>query len=61
MSSNSKTFTYEEVKKHNKHDDLWVVIHDKVYNLTSFISDVSFICVYLYYIFLFILVKKNWI
>ncbi|TGZ66208.1 hypothetical protein CRM22_005437 [Opisthorchis felineus] len=34
--SEVKVFTLEEVKKHNKADDLWVVIHDKVYDLTQF-------------------------
>lgn len=28
----------EEVAKHNKKDDLWVVIHGKVYDLTPFID-----------------------
>lgn len=28
-----------EVKKHNTPEDLWMVIHDKVYNLTKFRSE----------------------
>ncbi|PAV16666.1 hypothetical protein PNOK_0828600 [Pyrrhoderma noxium] len=31
-----KTFTREEVEKHNKPDDLWVIIDSKVYNLSRF-------------------------
>lgn len=29
----------QEVAKHNKREDCWVVIHGKVYNLTDFLSD----------------------
>ncbi|VDP63234.1 unnamed protein product [Schistosoma mattheei] len=29
MSSKVKVFTLEDVRKHNKPDDLWIVIHDK--------------------------------
>lgn len=29
-----------EVKKHNKANDLWVVIEDKVYDLTKFKQEV---------------------
>ncbi|KAI8615492.1 acyl-CoA dehydrogenase/oxidase [Chytriomyces sp. MP71] len=32
----SKTFTREEVARHNKPDDLWIVIDGKVYDLTVF-------------------------
>lgn len=28
----------QEVMKHNKKEDCWVVIHGKVYNLTDFLS-----------------------
>ncbi|KAH8100083.1 acyl-CoA dehydrogenase NM domain-like protein [Cristinia sonorae] len=34
--STLKTFTREEVEKHNTEDDLWVVIDAKVYDLTRF-------------------------
>lgn len=40
MSSKVKVFTLEDVRKHNKPDDLWIVIHDKVYDLTKFASEV---------------------
>ncbi|CAH8635881.1 unnamed protein product [Schistosoma intercalatum] len=39
MSSKVKVFTLEDVRKHNKPDDLWIVIHDKVYDLTKFASE----------------------
>jgi cytochrome b involved in lipid metabolism len=34
-----KTFTLEEVKKHNCIDDLWVAIEGRVYNVTKFLED----------------------
>lgn len=30
---------YQEVSKHNKRGDCWVVIHDKVYDVTDFLDD----------------------
>jgi alkylation response protein AidB-like acyl-CoA dehydrogenase/cytochrome b involved in lipid metabolism len=32
------TFTYEEVALHNKKDDIWIVVHDKVYDVTRFLN-----------------------
>ncbi|CAL8087796.1 unnamed protein product [Calicophoron daubneyi] len=32
----SKTLTLQEVKKHNKPENLWVIIHNNVYDLTKF-------------------------
>ncbi|KRG06905.1 probable cytochrome b5 isoform X4 [Drosophila mojavensis] len=32
----SREISLAEVKKHNKANDLWVVIEDKVYDLTKF-------------------------
>lgn len=29
-------FSYEDVRKHNKHGDSWLVIHGKVYNVSEF-------------------------
>ncbi|KAF5396847.1 Cytochrome b5 type B [Paragonimus heterotremus] len=34
--SSSRLLSLDEVKLHNKSDDLWVVIHNKVYDLTKF-------------------------
>ncbi|CCE61855.1 hypothetical protein TPHA_0B01820 [Tetrapisispora phaffii CBS 4417] len=38
LLKNSKVITPEEVARHNKRDDCWVVINDSVYNLTDFID-----------------------
>lgn len=45
MSSESeeRTITWEEVKKHNSAESLWVVINGKVYDVTEFAKEV---CVY---------------
>eukprot|EP01111_Echinosteliopsis_oligospora_P001169 TRINITY_DN1163_c0_g1_i1.p1 TRINITY_DN1163_c0_g1~~TRINITY_DN1163_c0_g1_i1.p1 ORF type:complete len:152 (-),score=70.86 TRINITY_DN1163_c0_g1_i1:117-572(-) len=32
-------FTAEQIKEHNKHGDTWVSIHQKVYNLSEFMSE----------------------
>ena len=34
----SKTYTVEEVSSHSSENDCWIVIHGKVYDVTSFIS-----------------------
>ncbi|KAL5277491.1 CYB5A family protein [Megaselia abdita] len=39
MSSSVKEISILEVKKHNTPEDLWMVIHDKVYDLTKFRSE----------------------
>ncbi|KAJ2829235.1 hypothetical protein IWW50_000970 [Coemansia erecta] len=33
------TFTADEIKKHNKREDVWIVIHDKVYDVTKFLDE----------------------
>lgn len=35
-----KKFTYAEVKKHNTAEDVWLVINDKVYDVTKFLKEV---------------------
>ncbi|KAI7857990.1 cytochrome b5-like heme/steroid binding domain-containing protein, partial [Circinella umbellata] len=30
---------YEEISKHNKRNDLYVVVHNKVYNITPFLNE----------------------
>jgi cytochrome b involved in lipid metabolism len=37
MSTNE--FTYAEVAEHSAKKDLYLVIHDKVYNATSFVDE----------------------
>jgi hypothetical protein len=34
-----KSLTYAEVAEHNSKKDLYVVIHDKVYNSSSFVDE----------------------
>lgn len=34
----SPSIPMQEVAKHNKREDCWVVIHGKVYNLTDFLD-----------------------
>lgn len=32
-------YTADEVARHNHEEDLWIVIHEKVYDLTSFLKE----------------------
>ncbi|XP_029577376.1 cytochrome b5 [Salmo trutta] len=32
-------YTLEEIKAHNMSRDVWLIIHDKVYNITSFLEE----------------------
>ncbi|KAI9301928.1 FMN-dependent dehydrogenase-domain-containing protein [Cunninghamella echinulata] len=34
-----KTISPQEVAKHNKKDDLWVILHGKIYDLTKFLPE----------------------
>jgi len=36
MGSEKKTFTLKEVAKHKGDADMWMVIHDRVYDVTKF-------------------------
>lgn len=40
----AKLFTRAEVLKHNKATDIWVIIHNKVYDVTKFLNEVAIIC-----------------
>jgi cytochrome b involved in lipid metabolism len=35
----NQTFTKEEVEKHNKPEDCWIIINGKVYDVTKFLSE----------------------
>lgn len=37
-ATTNKEYTLADVAKHNKDSDCWFVIHDKVYNVTSYIA-----------------------
>lgn len=37
----TKTITLEELKKHKDGKSLWLAIHDKVYDVTKFLEEVS--------------------
>lgn len=36
----TKTFTLEEVAKHNEKKSVWLLIHDSVYDVTKFLEEV---------------------
>lgn len=35
-----KYYTLEEIRTHNMTSDSWLIIHDKVYDITSFLEEV---------------------
>jgi cytochrome b involved in lipid metabolism len=37
--ASAKAITFEEVEKHDKKDDCWMVIHGKVYDVTKFLGE----------------------
>lgn len=36
LTTDYRIYTIDEVKRHDKPDDLWMIIYNKVYNLTNF-------------------------
>eukprot|EP01090_Pellita_catalonica_P017718 TRINITY_DN5426_c0_g1_i1.p1 TRINITY_DN5426_c0_g1~~TRINITY_DN5426_c0_g1_i1.p1 ORF type:complete len:124 (+),score=21.23 TRINITY_DN5426_c0_g1_i1:812-1183(+) len=35
----SKSISIEDVEKHNSENDCWMIIHDKVYDISDFVDD----------------------
>lgn len=40
-TSSSKFFTRAEVAKHTEPNDTWIIIHNNVYNVTPFLTEVT--------------------
>ena len=34
-------YTFEEIQKHNHSKSTWLILHNKVYDLTKFLEEVS--------------------
>ena len=39
LTSSKKTYSWNEISKHNTRESCWIVAHKKVYDVTEFISD----------------------
>ncbi|CDR99607.1 hypothetical protein [Sporisorium scitamineum] len=39
----SKKITMEQLKEHGSHDDLWLLIDGKVYDVSKFLDEVGFV------------------
>uniref|UniRef100_A0A3B4YGB0 Cytochrome b5 type B n=1 Tax=Seriola lalandi dorsalis TaxID=1841481 RepID=A0A3B4YGB0_SERLL len=37
--SDEKCYTLEEIRLHNMSNDTWLIVHDKVYDITSFLEE----------------------
>ncbi|KAG5839306.1 cytochrome b5 [Anguilla anguilla] len=37
--SSTKYYTLEEISQHNMSKDTWLIVHDKVYDITSFLGE----------------------
>jgi hypothetical protein len=40
-ASEEKVFTLEQLKEHGTRESLWMLLHDKVYDITKFMDEVS--------------------
>ena len=36
-----RKYTWDEIKQHSSPESLWLVVHDKVYDVTAFLEEVS--------------------
>jgi len=41
VNPEEKPFDFESLKAHGTREDLWMLLHDKVYNVTKFIDEVG--------------------
>lgn len=39
-----KEFSYSDVSEHSTKKDLYIVVHDKVYNASSFVDEHPYVC-----------------
>lgn len=37
-----KKYTHAQVKEHNNENDVWLIINDKIYDVTKFLKEVGF-------------------
>ena len=42
MSSEKKTYCLEEVKQHRSAKSAWIIVHNKVYDVTKFLDEVGY-------------------
>jgi hypothetical protein len=42
-----KEFTYSDVSEHNTKKDLYIVVHDKVYNASSFVDEHPYVALHM--------------
>lgn len=40
-----KTYSLEEISKHNSNQSSWIVIHNNIYDVTKFLNEVSHILI----------------
>lgn len=45
----AKEYSLSQVKKHNNNQGAWVVIHNEIFDVTSFLNEVS--CYILFFIY----------
>lgn len=48
-NTTTKVYTLAEIAEHKTTDSCWIVIHDKVYDVTKFLDEVSVFSIFLRY------------